>query len=174
MSDFDKALVSVKKLESKRSKMSSKLTGAEEVVDEVRRSHRKVLNELEKVEELMDETNQLINKLDLEYKELNGIFGDPDAKNGRTGQWKEGSYNPDDPEQVQKLKEDIQGYARLARQIHENIEKLEEVTQEVEEVDVKETTQVKEVLKAEHEIEGMSEEIEKLDQQIAKFMEKHS
>ncbi len=161
--DYDDILASVRKLNQTRQKVKSKMAGMEDELKSTQRAYRKVADDIEEIMHLMNETEEMIERMDAEFKELKTFLG----SGGRQSQFSE-----EFQKEESQLEEEVQGYARLAKEIHENLQKLEQLTNDAREVTQEQTVVFEEVLKAEEQIDEWDQEMENMDESIANFMEK--
>lgn len=160
--NYDDVLASVKKLNQTRQEIKSKMAGMEDELESTQRAYRQVADDIDEIMHLMDETDDLIGKMDSEFKELKTFMG----SGGRQSQFSE-----EIQKEESELESDVQGYARLARKIHENLQRLEELTENAREVTQEQTVVFKEVLQAEKQIDAWDEEMENMDKSVINFME---
>lgn len=159
---YDDIVTSAKKLNQTRQKVKAKIAGMEDELNSTQKALREVADDIEEIQHLMDDTEEKMMVMEREFQSA-GIFAD---KN----QFKRAL---DDPEKAEQMKEDVQSYARLAREIHENLQKLEELTSEAARVTQEQSVVFKEVLEAEQQVDQWDKEMEKMDESIAQFMEEH-
>jgi septal ring factor EnvC (AmiA/AmiB activator) len=179
--EYDDIVASVAKLNQTRQKVKAKIAGMEDELEATQRAYRNVADDIDKIKSLMSETEELIEKMDSEFKELKGlIYIGPEDEDPRESQFEHHKdtekYNPgmilEDKSNVEELMNDVQGYARLARKIHENLQELEELTNDAKKTTEEQTYVFKEVLEAEEKIDEWDQEMERMDESIAEFMER--
>jgi septal ring factor EnvC (AmiA/AmiB activator) len=179
--EYDDIVASVAKLNQTRQKVRAKIAGVEDELEATQRAYRNVADDIDKIKSLMSETEELIQKMDSEFKELKGLglntsTGDEHGRESQFEHHKDtDKYNPGilgDKSNVEELMNDVQGYARLARKIHENLQELEELTNDAKKTTKEQTYVFKEVLEAEEKIDEWDQEMERMDESIAEFMER--
>ena len=150
-------------------KLGERIAGMQEEAETLRQMSSDLESKFQQIEALLTETIEMFGDTNREGKTLPGTLL-PDYAATQTGAL-EGMKDMDEEDREQLEKDMIQGYAKMARQVHENLERLRELIDSAED----EINQVGKELsgldRAESIVEEIDEEMEKLDEKMGKKYE---